>query len=205
MPAQISHDGRGGRSSLIHLLKRMIIFYPTPPFLCGTGNRVSEASWSPWAKRGDQENRNTGPSCWHLVKTRGLLDVCCPLVQSSFLPNQSPLAKYWGRQPPWCVSIVKAAQKGRKNTLSCADLILFFSFCLCFCLCLLYFSLYYRIHFFLNFEHHMNMSHGEPQWSTGRVQSMPWTLVSHKVVRGWKGKYLRAFSLCNFQEGPLDF
>ena len=162
MLAQISHDGRDGKSSLIHLLKRMIIFYPIPHFLCGTGNLVSEASWTPPAKCGEQEKRNTGPSCWHLGKTKGLLDVWYPLVQSRFLPNQSPLAKYWGRQPPWCVNIVKAAQEERKKTLSCADLILFFPFCLCFSLCLLYFSLYYRIHFFLNFERHMNMSHREP-------------------------------------------
>lgn len=120
MPTQVSHDGREGRSCLFHLLKRMIVFYPTPSFLCGTGNWVSKANWTPPAKCGEQ-NRSTGPSCWHLGKTKGLLDVWCPLVQSSFLPNQSPLAKYWGRQPATLVCQHCESSPGgeKENTFMC--------------------------------------------------------------------------------------
>jgi len=92
-----------------------------PLFLCGTGNWVSKANWTPPAKCGEQENRSTGPSCWHLGKTKGLLDVWCPLVQSSFLPNQSPLAKYWGRRPATLVCQYCESSPGgeKENTFMC--------------------------------------------------------------------------------------
>lgn len=120
-----------------------------------------------------------------------------------FLIQPETFNKVWRRQPPWCVSIVKPAQRKRKETFhvltSFCFLLLFF-----FCLCLFYFSLYCRIHFFLISEHHMNMPHRELQWSGSRVKRTPLTSILMKCSEG-KNKFLSVISLCKCQEGPLGF
>lgn len=124
-------------------------------------------------------------------------------MQWSFLSNLKPLTKCQRRQPPWCVSIVKPAQRKRKKAFHVLT-----SFCFlllfCFCLCLFYFSLYCRIHSFLTFEHHMNMSHQELQQSGGRVKSTPLTSILIKWSEG-ENKFLSVIPLCNYQECPLGF
>lgn len=75
------------------------------------------------------QNRSTEPS-WHLGKTKGLLDVWCPPVQSSFLPNLKPLTKCPKKAASLVCQHCETCPEEEKENLSCVNLILFSSFVL---------------------------------------------------------------------------
>lgn len=117
-PTQVAHNGREVRSSLHSLSKNDDHFHPPTSFLCGTGNWASKVKQ--WTNQcGEWENRSTGPSCWLLGKTKGLLDVWCLLAQSCFLPNQRPLTSTEEGGHPAGSALWNQTRRRERSTFMC--------------------------------------------------------------------------------------
>lgn len=135
MPAQVSHNRREGRSSLDSVSENDDPFHPPTPFLWERGNKVSEVNWLLRQNVAKQKHgAQLAPG-----QDQRLAGCFMSLSAVKCLIQPENFNKVWRRQPSWCVSIVKPAQRKRKETFHVLT-----SFCFlllfCFCLCLFYFS-----------------------------------------------------------------
>lgn len=144
MPAQVSHNGREGRFSLLSVSENDDRFHPEPLSFVKQITKCLE-------QRGLllQNVRKQNPRA--LLAARQDQRFAGRLMSPStvkFLTQSETFNQVLEKAAPWSVSIVEPGPRERKKTFHVLTSFCFTLF-FCLCLCLFYFSLYCRIHFFL--------------------------------------------------------